>query len=144
MPRQVKANENGERKVKKSSSKTDSIGETTIKKSSSKSSLVRRDSLKSTTSQAEVRRTASSKSIPAPRASSEAPPQRRDSVTSEGGGGFLAKVTCWQQRVDPDQEANIGKKRKQRPVSVSIPENVSPPRPLLAVHVQHCVGPTLE
>ena len=34
-------------------------------------------------------------------------------------------ANSWQQRVDPEQEANIGKKRKQRPVSVAIPENVS-------------------
>ena len=120
MPRQVKpATENGERKIKKSSSRTDSVTET--KRSSSKSNLVRRDSLKSvksSSSQAEIRRTTSSKSIPPPRGASEAPPQRRDSVTSEGTG-FLAKVTCWQNRVDPELDANINKKRKQRPVSIA-------------------------
>ena len=140
MPRQVKpATDNGERKIKKSSSRTDSVTET--KRSSSKSNLVRRDSLKSvksSSSQAEIRRTTSSKSIPPPRGASEAPPQRRDSVTSEGTG-FLAKVTCWQNRVDPEMDANINKKRKQRPVSIAgeIPENVRPAPPsCILVHCQ--------
>ena len=39
-------------------------------------------------------------------------------MTSEGNG-FLAKVTCWQNRVDPETDANINKKRKQRPVSIA-------------------------
>ena len=39
-------------------------------------------------------------------------------MTSEGTG-FLAKVTCWQNRVDPEMDANINKKRKQRPVSIA-------------------------
>ena len=28
-------------------------------------------------------------------------------------------MTCWQQRVDPESEANVGKRRKQRPVSIA-------------------------
>ena len=41
---------------------------------------------------------------------------RRESVTSPTG--FLAKVTCWQQRVDPETEVML-KKKKQRPVSIA-------------------------
>ena len=32
---------------------------------------------------------------------------------------FLAKVSCWQQRADPEAEANLHKRRKQRPVSIA-------------------------
>ena len=78
-----------------------------IKKTSSKSEIKRRDSLKSTSSQSEIKRTSSSKSVP----------QRRESVTSPTG--FLAKVTCWQQRIDPEAEVNVNKKKKQRPVSIA-------------------------
>ena len=80
-------------------------------------------------------------------------------MTSEGNG-FLAKVTCWQNRVDPETDANINKKRKQRPVSIAgdaeslmlksgglkrtpsmgslvIPENVRPaPYSCILVHCQ--------
>ena len=29
------------------------------------------------------------------------------------------QVTCWQQRADPEVEANVNKRRKQRPVSIA-------------------------
>ena len=29
------------------------------------------------------------------------------------------QVTCWQQRADPEAEANLSKRRKQRPVSIA-------------------------
>ena len=94
--------------MKKSSSKTDLL-KVEVKKTSSKSELKRRDSLKSTSSQSEIKRTSSTKSVPVP--------QRRESVTSPTG--FLAKVTCWQQRIDPEAEVNVNKKKKQRPVSIA-------------------------
>lgn len=78
-----------------------------VKKSSSKSEIKRRDSIKSTSSQTEIKRTSSSKSVPV----------RKDSIKSPNE--FLAKVTCWQQRVDPEIEVNLDKKRKQRPVSIA-------------------------
>ena len=28
-------------------------------------------------------------------------------------------MTCWQQRADPEAEANLNKRRKQRPVSIA-------------------------
>ena len=28
-------------------------------------------------------------------------------------------MTCWQQRADPEVEANVNKRRKQRPVSIA-------------------------
>ena len=28
-------------------------------------------------------------------------------------------MTCWQQRADPEAEANLSKRRKQRPVSIA-------------------------
>jgi hypothetical protein len=34
--------------------------------------------------------------------------------------GFLAKVTCWQQRIDPEAEVNLNKRRKQQPRPASI------------------------
>ena len=43
---------------------------------------------------------------------------RRDSVTSPQAG-FMAKVTCWQQRIDPEAEVNLKKRQKQRPVSIA-------------------------
>ena len=91
--------------MKKSSSKSDLL-KVEVKKTSSKSEIERRDSLKSTSSQSEIKRTSSTKSVP----------QRRESVTSPTG--FLAKVTCWQQRIDPDAEVNL-KKKKQRPISIA-------------------------
>ena len=107
--------------MKKSSSKTDLL-KVEVKKTSSKSEikrrdsmksekseLKRRDSLKSEKSQSEIIRTSSTKSVPVP--------QRRESVTSPTG--FLAKVTCWQQRIDPEAEVNVNKKKKQRPVSIA-------------------------
>ena len=96
--------------MKKSSSKTE-LQKVEVKKTSSKSELKRRDSLKSTSSQtqSEIKRTSSTKSVPVP--------QRRESVTSPTG--FLAKVTCWQQRIDPEGEVNLNKKKKQRPVSIA-------------------------
>ena len=68
-----------------------------VKKSSSKSEIKRRDSIKSTSSQTEIKRTSSSKSVPV----------RKDSIKSPNE--FLAKVTCWQQRVDPEIEVNLDK-----------------------------------
>ena len=127
MPRQVKPAENGERRIKKSSSKADLASEASTKKSSSKSNLVRRDSLKSTSSQGDIRRTTSSKSIAPVRGASVGPTTggpREGSVTADNPG-FLAKVTCWQQRADPEAEALLNKRRKSRPASISIPENVS-------------------
>jgi hypothetical protein len=143
VPRQAKtSNENGNgevKKVKKSSSKADTTVEGTAKSSlvrrdstkstssqvevrrTATSSLVRRDSGKSTSSQVEVRRTASSKSIPPPQRGASAVPSqqgREGSVASEGNG-FLAKVTCWQQRADPEQEATLRKRGKPRPVSIA-------------------------
>jgi hypothetical protein len=96
--------------------------------------------------------TASSKPIPPPQrgATAEPPSQRgRESSVASEGNSFLAKVTCWQQRADPEQEATLRKRGKQRPVSIAgdaesamlkpgglkrtpsmgslaIPENVSP------------------
>merc|ERR1711892_282566 len=106
VPRQIKSPKNGEKKLKKSSSKTDLL-KVEVKKTSSKSEIKRRDSLKSNASQSEIKRTSSTKSVP----------QRRESVTSPTG--FLAKVTCWQQRIDPEAEVNVNKKKKQRPVSIA-------------------------
>lgn len=42
----------------------------------------------------------------------------RESV-EEQPSGFLAKVTCWQQRIDPNVDVNLNKKKKQRPVSIA-------------------------
>ena len=28
-------------------------------------------------------------------------------------------MTCWQQRIDPDTEVSVNKKKKQRPVSIA-------------------------
>jgi hypothetical protein len=52
--------------------------------------------------------------------------QRRNSLTASPAesSGFLAKVTCWQQRIDPDSEVNLNKSRKQRPASIAGVENV--------------------
>ena len=52
---------------------------------------------------------------------------RRESETSPTG--FMAKVTCWQKRVDPEAEVML-KKKKQRPVSIageveSVSQNLS-------------------
>ena len=53
--------------------------------------------------------------------------QRRDSLTaSPPASGFLAKVTCWQQRIDPEAEVNLNRKKKQqRPASIAVSEGVS-------------------
>jgi hypothetical protein len=51
-----------------------------------------------------------------------------DSLASQQSG-FLAKVTCWQQRIDPEAEVNLNRRKKQRPASIAGGEAV----PLKAV-----------
>jgi hypothetical protein len=49
-------------------------------------------------------------------------PEPPDSSSS----GFLAKVTCWQQRIDPEVEVNLNRRKKQqRPASIAGSEAVS-------------------
>ena len=72
-----------------------------------RSSSRKPESVKSPSNLSDLQRTSSSKSVP----------QRRQSLTSPNE--FHAKVSCWQQRIDPDSEVNISKKRKQRPVSIA-------------------------
>jgi hypothetical protein len=50
-----------------------------------------------------------------------------DASLAAPASGFLAKVTCWQQRIDPEVEVNINrrKKQQQRPASIAGSEAVS-------------------
>jgi hypothetical protein len=49
-----------------------------------------------------------------------------DSSLAAPASGFLAKVTCWQQRIDPEVEVNLSRRKKQqRPASIAGSEAVS-------------------
>jgi hypothetical protein len=50
-----------------------------------------------------------------------------DASLAAPASGFLAKVTCWQQRIDPEVEVNLNrrKKQQQRPASIAGSEAVS-------------------
>jgi hypothetical protein len=49
-----------------------------------------------------------------------------DSSLAAPASGFLAKVTCWQQRIDPEVEVNLNRRKKQqRPASIAGSEAVS-------------------
>ena len=99
VPRQT-----GDKKAWKHSDKSE---RSEARKSSSRSDVKRRDSIKSSSSQSDIRRTSSSKSVP-PGKEVQASPHE-----------FLAKVTCWQQRIDPESDVSLNRKRKQRPVSIA-------------------------
>ena len=99
MPRQT-----GDKKAWKHSDKSE---KSEARKSSSRSEIKRRDSIKSSSSQSDIRRTSSNKSVPPGKESLASPHE------------FLAKVTCWQQRIDPESDVSLNKRRKQRPVSIS-------------------------
>lgn len=99
MPRQT-----GDKKAWKHSDKSE---KSEARKSSSRSEIKRRDSIKSSSSQSDIKRTSSSKSVPLRKESARSPHE------------FLAKVTCWQQRIDPESDVSLNKKRKQRPISIA-------------------------
>ena len=99
MPRQT-----GDKKAWKHSDKSE---KSEARKSSSRSEIKRRDSIKSSSSQSDIRRTSSNKSVPPGKESLASPHE------------FLAKVTCWQQRIDPESDVSLNKRRKQRPVSIA-------------------------
>jgi hypothetical protein len=49
-----------------------------------------------------------------------------DASLAAPASGFLAKVTCWQQRIDPEVEVNLNRRKKQqRPASIAGSEAVS-------------------
>ena len=99
MPRQT-----GDKKAWKHSDKSE---KSEARKSSSRSEIKRRDSLKSSSSQSDLKRTSSCKSVPPGKETLASPHE------------FLAKVTCWQQRIDPEADVSLNKRRKQRPVSIA-------------------------
>jgi hypothetical protein len=53
-------------------------------------------------------------------------PEPPDASLAAPASGFLAKVTCWQQRIDPEVEVNLNRRKKQqRPASIAGSEAVS-------------------